>query len=62
MANTFDWVEIRASDIERTAHFFEQLFGWQVVRRLGAGGDTYLIFDTGSVPRVENLRRGALSL
>lgn len=33
MANTFDWVENRAKDVEKTADFFENLFGWKVVRK-----------------------------
>jgi predicted enzyme related to lactoylglutathione lyase len=62
MPNTFDWLEIRTGDIDRAAHFFEQLFAWKVVRKLDAEGRDYWIFDTGDVPRLENLRRGALWL
>ena len=62
MTNTFDWVEIRTGDVEKAAGFFAKLFGWEVIRRLDAGGRDYWIFDTGAEPRLENLRRGALWL
>ena len=62
MANTFDWVEISTKDVEAAASFFEQLFGWQVVQKIAADGSAYWIFDTGGMPRLENLRRGALWL
>ncbi len=62
MANTFDWVEIRTRDTEKAAKFYEDLFGWKVVRRETADGSDYWIFDTGDEPRVENLRRGAMWL
>lgn len=55
MANTFDWVEIRVQDTERTAAFYEDLFGWQIIRKETAGGSDYWIFDTGDEPRLENL-------
>ena len=60
MVNTFDWVEIRASDMEATASFYESLFGWRVVRREPAGESEYWIFETGGEPRAENLRRGGI--
>ncbi len=62
MANTFDWVEIRTRDTQKAAKFYEDLFGWKVVRRETADGSDYWIFDTGDEPRVENLRRGAMWL
>jgi predicted enzyme related to lactoylglutathione lyase len=62
MANTFDWIEIRTRDTEKAADFFEELFGWEVVRRETADGSDCRIFDTGDEPRAENLRRGALWL
>jgi len=62
MANTFDWVEIRTRDTGKAAKFYEDLFGWKVVRRETAEGSDYWIFDTGDEPRVENLRRGAMWL
>jgi len=60
MASTFDWVEIRTSDMEATASFYERLFGWRVVRREAAGESAYWIFDTGGEPRTENLRCGGM--
>jgi predicted enzyme related to lactoylglutathione lyase len=62
MANTFDWVEIRTRDAEKAARFYENLFGWEVIRRETADGTAYWIFDTGDEPRVENIRRGAIWL
>ncbi len=62
MANTFDWIEIRTRDVEDTAHFFEELFGWKVLQRIDEDGSPYWIFDTGQEPRLENLRRGAFWL
>jgi len=62
MANTFDWIEIRTHDVEDSAHFFGQLFGWKVLERIAADRSPYWIFDTGAEPRVQNLRRGALWL
>ncbi len=62
MANTFDWIEIGTRDIEKTAAFYEEVFGWRVVRKDGADGTAVWIFDTGGEPRVENLRRGGMWL
>ena len=62
MANTFDWIEIRTRDTDKAAKFYEDLFGWKVIRREAADGSDYWIFDTGGEPRTENLRRGALWL
>jgi predicted enzyme related to lactoylglutathione lyase len=62
MVNTWDWVEIRVANVERAAAFFEVLFGWKVVQRVPADGTVYCIFDTGGIPRGENLRRGGLWL
>ena len=62
MANTFDWVEIRTGDIERTARFYERLFSWQVVHRDTTEGTDYWIFDTGAEPRLQNIRRGGMWL
>jgi len=57
MANTFDWVEIRVRDIEKTANFYENLFGWEIVQREATEGFDYWIFDTGDEPRIQNIRR-----
>ena len=62
MVNTFDWIEIRTGDIEKTAAFYENLFGWKVVQKIDAEGSPYWIIDTGDTPREENLRRGAFWL
>jgi predicted enzyme related to lactoylglutathione lyase len=62
MANTFDWVEIRAKDVGQAARFYEGLFGWKVVRKEATEGSDYWIFDTGDQPRVQNLRRGGICL
>lgn len=56
MANTFDWVEIGTRDVQKTADFYEGLFGWKIVDR----EDGYWIFDTGDAPRVQNIRRGGI--
>jgi predicted enzyme related to lactoylglutathione lyase len=60
MANTFDWVEIMTGDLEETASFYQQLFGWKVTHRDTADGFDVGIFDTGGEPRLENLRRGGI--
>jgi len=62
MANTFDWIEIRATDIEKTASFYEHVFGWQIVHTEIADGSDYWIFDTGAEPRMQNIRRGGIWL
>ena len=62
MANTFGWVEIKTRDIERTATFYENLFGWRIIEKDTADGCAVWIFDTGGEPRVENLRRGGFWL
>lgn len=62
MSNTYDWIEIRTPDVEGSAHFFERLFGWKILKRIAADRSPYWIFDTGAEPRVENLRRGAIWL
>lgn len=58
--NTFDWIEIRTSDIEATAKFYESLFGWKILERESSDGFDYWIFDTNGEPRMENLRRGGI--
>lgn len=60
MANTFDWIEIRTSDIERTAAFYESVFGWKTTDKETADGTAVWIFDTGGEPRLQNLRRGGI--
>ena len=60
MPNTFDWIEIRTSDVEKTAHFYASLFGWSIIEKDTADGADVWIFDTGSEPRVQNLRRGGI--
>ncbi len=62
MANTFDWVEIRTRDIEKTADFYKNLFGWEVIRKETSEGSDYWIFDTGGKPRIQNLERGGICL
>lgn len=62
MSNTFDWVEIRTGNIEKTAKFYENLFGWKIIQKETAEESDVWIFDTGSKPRVENLRRGGIWL
>jgi predicted enzyme related to lactoylglutathione lyase len=62
MSNTFDWIEIRTKDIEKTAHFYESLFGWRVLNKETAEGSPVWIFDTGGEPRLENLRRAGIWL
>lgn len=60
MANTFDWIEIRARHVEKAARFYEQVFGWRMTEKATADGSDVLLFDTGAEPRVENLRRGGI--
>ena len=60
MANTFDWVEIRTRDINRSAAFYEALFGWKVVEKQTAEGSDYWIFDTGCTPRLQSIQKGGL--
>ena len=62
MTNTFDWIEIRTNDIEKTADFYESLFGWRITAKETAGGSDVWLFDTGGEPRMENLRRGGIWL
>jgi predicted enzyme related to lactoylglutathione lyase len=62
MTNTFDWVEIRTRDTEKATKFYENLFGWKVIRMETADGSDYWIFDTGDEPRIQNIRRGAMWL
>jgi len=62
MANTFGWIEIKTRDIEKTANFYENLFGWRVIEKDTADGFDVWIFDTGGEPRVQNLRRGGIWL
>jgi len=62
MANTFDWIEIRTNNIETTADFYESLFGWKIIKKEKTDGFDVWIFDTGSKPRIQNLRRGGIWL
>ena len=62
MSNTFDWIEIKTRDVERTARFYESVFGWRITKKEMADGFDVWIFDTGGEPRVENLRRGGIWL
>ena len=62
MPNTFDWIEIRTHNIAETAHFYESLFGWRIIEKETADGFDVWLFDTGSEPRVQNLRRGGIWL
>jgi predicted enzyme related to lactoylglutathione lyase len=60
VANTFDWIEIRARDAEETARFYENVFGWRMTEKATADGTAVWLFDTGGEPRIENLRRGGI--
>jgi len=60
MANTFDWVEIRTNDIEKSANFYESLFGWKVTDKGSTEGFNLWIFNTQGEPRIDNLRRGGI--
>jgi len=60
MFNTFDWVEIRTNAMERTFHFYEELFGWRIIAKDSADGSDVWIFDTGGEPHLEDIRRGGL--
>ena len=60
MPNTFDWIEIKTSDIETTARFYEQVFGWRITEKAATAGTAVWFFDTGDEPRMENLRRGGI--
>ena len=62
MTNTFDWIEIRTHDVEKTAAFYESLFGWKILNKGSTAGFPVWIFDTGDNPRIENLRRGGIWL
>ena len=62
MINTIDWFEIQTENISETAEFYKELFGWQIIKETYSDGSPYWIFDTGTNPRVENLRRGAFLL
>ena len=60
MTNTFDWIEIRIRDMEKSAKFYESLFGWKIVEKETAGGSDVWIFDTGDEPRVQTIRCGGM--
>lgn len=62
MANTFGWVEFRTANVERTARFYEGVFGWKVTEKETVDGTPVWIFDTGGEPRLEDLRRGGIWL
>jgi predicted enzyme related to lactoylglutathione lyase len=62
MANTFDWVEIRARDIETATNFYKSVFDWKMDHHETVQGSDYWIFDTGNQPRTENIRRGGIWL
>jgi uncharacterized protein len=62
MSNTFDWIEIKTRDIQKTAHFYESLFGWRIINKEIASESAYWVFDTGGEPRLEDLRRGGIWL
>ncbi|MBM4430996.1 MAG: hypothetical protein FJ026_11720, partial [Chloroflexi bacterium] len=57
MAGTFDWVEIRTVDVPKTARFYEQVFGWKLLKKESVLGSEVWILDTGGEPRTANLRR-----
>ena len=60
MPNTFDWIEIRTTDIEEVARFYENVFGWRITEQESADGLAVWLFDTGGEPRIQNLRRGGI--
>ena len=60
MANTFDWIEIRTRNLEKTAEFYEALFGWKIIEKTDESD--YWIFDTGAEPCTGNIRRGGMWL
>jgi hypothetical protein len=62
MAATWDWVEIRTHDVEATAKFYEELFGWKVTDRVVVDDSPVWLFETGGQPRVEDLSRGGIWL
>ncbi len=62
MSNTFDWIEIRTSNIEESVHFYESLFGWKITEKETSDEFNVWIFDTGDEPRILNLRRGGICL
>lgn len=62
MANTFDWVKIRTSNLEPSARYYGDLFGWKITEKESALGSDVWLFDTGSTPRMKNLRRGGFFL
>ncbi len=62
IVNTFDWVEIGTKNLEKTARFYEKLFGWKIVGKDTGDGLGYWIFDTKSKPRLGNLQRGGMGL
>lgn len=58
--NTFDLVESRTRDIDGIAHFYKSLFRWKVVQKVIADDLPVWLFDIGSEPRLQNLRRGGI--
>ncbi|TFF98740.1 MAG: hypothetical protein EU547_00685 [Promethearchaeota archaeon] len=62
MVNNIDWIEFRTENVQKTAEFYEKLFGWKVIQKLDIEGTPYWIFDTFSPSREENIRRGAIWL
>jgi predicted enzyme related to lactoylglutathione lyase len=62
MVNTFDWIELRVRQIDKSAAFFREVFGWSILEKVNQDGSPYWILDTGDNPRGDNLRRGALWL
>lgn len=60
MSNTIDWIEINTRNVAEAAQFYEGLFGWKIIQQDTADGSDVWIFDTGGIPRLENLRRGGI--
>jgi predicted enzyme related to lactoylglutathione lyase len=57
MANSFEWIEIRAGSVEDTAHFYKFLFGCRITEKLTTAGFDVQRLDTGW-ERAHNLSRG----
>jgi len=53
-------IEIRTRDTEKSAAFYENLFGWKVIEKETANGLDVWIFDMGGEPRTQTFRRGGI--
>lgn len=57
MANTFDWIELNAVDMELLSKFHKNVFGWEMKDVEKVQGYEVRIFHTGGNPRMENISR-----